>query len=133
MKKLFVHLLLCVAGVLVFSSCSKEKSEQLNNPLISTLWSYDDEVTVFDKHEFTRYIEFIDGKTVKIWDTEHGTTYTGSYTINGTKVTFNNLTDTYWGRYYISGTFTSSSLTISFSYDKDYATGPYQETYVKNH
>lgn len=38
MKKLFVHLLLCVAGVLVFSSCSKEKSEQNNYPPIVGTW-----------------------------------------------------------------------------------------------
>ena len=130
MKKLISSMLLCITVALSVSSCSNDE-ENLNNPLNSTLWSFEDEVTVINKHEFTRYIEFIDDSTVKIWDTDNGNIYTGTYTVNGNKVTFSNLYDAYWMRYYIDGTFTSKSLTVSFSYDKEQTTNLSYDTYTK--
>ena len=89
------------------------------------------EVTVFEKNEFTRYIEFVDNTTVQIWDTDGHGPYHGTYTVNGNKVYFKNLHDRYWGRYYISATYTSRSLTVGFSYNAEHTTGPYYDTYTK--
>ncbi|MBQ1199653.1 MAG: hypothetical protein IIW05_01330 [Paludibacteraceae bacterium] len=131
MKKVF-YLMLVLSAITMSFSCSKDDDTFENpNPLKGTLWYVEDEVTVFEKNEFTRYIEFVDNTTVKIWDTDGHGPYNGTYTINGNKVIFNNLHDRYWDRYYISATYTSRSLTVAFSYDKQHETGPYYDTYTK--
>ena len=131
MKKVF-YLMLVLSAITMSFSCSKDDDTLGNpNPLKGTLWYVEDEVTVFEKHEFTRYIEFVDNTTVKIWDTSGHGPYNGTYTINGNKVIFNNLYDRYWYRYYISATYTSRSLTVAFSFDEQHETGPYYETYTK--
>lgn len=119
-----------LSAITMTFSCSKN-DDVLANPLKGTLWYVEDEVTVFEKNEFTRYIEFVDNTTVKIWDTDGNGPYKGTYTINGNTVTFNNLHDRYWGRYYISATYTSRSLTVGFSFDAEHKTGPYYDTYTK--
>lgn len=132
--KVMKHLLFIFASTLVamfmLSSCSNE-DETSANPLKSTLWSFDDEVSVFEKDYFTRYIEFVDESTVKVWDTDNGQVYTGKYKVDGNNVTFYNLHDTYWGWYYISGVFSSNSLTISYSYKENQTGGIYHNTYTK--
>lgn len=130
MKHLLSTFVAILSVMFTYSSCSNH-DDTVNNPLAGTLWSFDDEVTVFEKNEFTRYIEFVDDNTVKVWDTDMGNVYTGTYTYEGYNVTFSNLHDAYWDWYYIGATFTSKSLTISFSLDEDYKTGPYYETYTK--
>lgn len=130
MKNFFSLLFIVSLTLVTMHSCSKDDNRS-GNSLDGTLWSCDDEVTVFEPNYFTRYIEFVDDKTVKIWDTDTGNAYTGTYKINGSGVTFYNLNDAYWNRFYIDGTFTSNSLTVSFSYDAEYTTGPYHETYIK--
>lgn len=130
MKHLLSTFVAILSVMFTYSSCSNH-DDTVNNPLAGTLWSFDDEVTVFEKNEFTRYIEFVDDNAVKVWDTDTGNVYTGTYTYEGYNVTFSNLHDAYWDRYYIGATFTSKSLTISFSHDEDYKTGPYFETYTR--
>lgn len=106
MKKFFCLTFLCVILGL-FASC--EKSDEVSNPLVGTLWSFDDE-SVFG--EFTRYIEFIDNKNVKMWDDDGHGPYFGTYSIDGSNITFSNIHNTYWDFYYVNGTYTSKSLTI---------------------
>lgn len=131
MKKVF-YLMLVLSAITMSFSCSKDDDTSENpNPLKGTLWYVEDEVTVFEKNEFTRYIEFVDNTTVQIWDTDGNGPYYGTYTIDGNKVIFNNLYDRYWDRYYISATYTSRSLTVAFSFDEQHKTGPYHETYTK--
>ncbi len=98
-----------------FISC--EKNDSNSNSLSGTLWSFDDEVTVFEKNEFTRYVEFVDDTNVSIWDTDGSGPYSGIYSINGETVYFNNLYDKYWGRYYVKATYTSNRLTVYFKYE----------------
>ena len=120
MKKIFGLMLLC-ATLVGFVSCEKENGS--DNPLKGTLWSYDDEVTVFEKNEFTRYIEFVDNQNVNIWDTDGSGPYTGTYKVDGNTVYFYNLYNAYWLQYYVKGTFTSRSMTVYFSYDYSPDTG----------
>lgn len=108
--KNFLKFLTLLTITSIYISCSKEAQ----NPLKNTLWS-DEDTTILTNQEFTRYIEFIDETTVKVWDTYNGYTYTGTYTTNGNNVTFHNLHDSYWGWDYIEGTFSSKSLTITYS------------------
>jgi hypothetical protein len=62
MKKIFGLMLLC-AVMVGFVSCEKE--DDAANPLKGTLWSYDDEVTVWGEKELlTHYIEFVDNKAL---------------------------------------------------------------------
>lgn len=129
MKKKFNCLFVIMLSLIVLSGCSSD--DELKNPLEATLWSFDDEIVVFEKHEFTRYIEFVDEQTVKVWDTNNGTVYTGTYQVSGNSIIFHNLTDAYWDWHYIGGTFSSNSVTISYSYDKEHVTGPYYQTYTK--
>ena len=84
-----------------------------------TLWSFDDEVTVFEKNEFTRYIEFVDKTNVQVWDTQGHGPYSGTYTVNSenNEVYFNNLYDKYWGYQIVKATYTPRSLTIYIKYD----------------
>ena len=117
-------MLLC-ATITAFISCEKEES----NPLKGTLWSFDDEVTVFEKNEFTRYVEFIDDTNVKVWDTDGHGPYSGTYTVNGDAVTFFNLFDKYWGYHYVKATYTSRSLTVYIKYDK--IDNLYSDVYTK--
>ena len=128
MKKFFSVMLLCATVVLSFTACSDD--EEMTNSLQGTLWSFDDKVTVFEESEFTRYIEFTDGRNVKIWDTDGNGPYSGTYTVNGNAVTFHNLHDRYWRRYYIDGVFSTRSLTVNFSYDEAHE-NIYDETYTK--
>ncbi|MBO5984181.1 MAG: hypothetical protein J6P90_04070 [Rikenellaceae bacterium] len=114
MRKIVVLMLLC-AAIVGLASC--EKGDVVSNSLSGTLWSFDDEVTVFEKNEFTRYIEFVDDKTVKIWDTDGHGPYSGTYIVDGNNITFNNIYDKYWGYYYVKATYTTRSLTVYIKYD----------------
>ena len=108
-------MLLC-ATIVGLTSCNKE---DLDNPLKGTLWSFDDEVTVFEKNEFTRYIEFVDGKNVQVWDTDGHGPYYGTYVVNSAnnEVIFNDLYDDYWGYQVVKAKYTSRSLTVYIKYD----------------
>lgn len=124
-------MLLC-ATMVGFASCEKE--DGVANPLKGTLWSYDDEVTVFEKNEFTRYIEFVDGQNVKIWDTDGHGPYSGTYRVAGNTVYFQDLYNSYWRQYYVKASFTSRSLTLYFSYEHSADTGygqMYNDVYTK--
>lgn len=112
MKRILV-LMLALASMVCMVSCTKESGS--TNPLAGTLWSVED-VTVLGKNEYTRYIEFVDDTTVKVWDTDNNQTHTGTYTVNGNSVKFKNLYDDYWWWYYLEGTFTSKSLTVTYAY-----------------
>lgn len=114
MKKIICMMLLCT---LMGGFCSCTKDENSSNPLKGTLWSFDDEVTVFEKNEFTRYIEFIDDTNVKMWDTDGHGPYSGTYSVDGNNITFSNIYDKYWGYYYVKATYTSRSLTLYKKYD----------------
>jgi hypothetical protein len=132
MKVKLLSLMLILASCVCFSSCSDDEDDKsIGNSLKGTLWYVDDEVTVFEKNEFTRYIEFVDNTTVQIWDTDGHGPYYGTYTVNGNKVYFKNLHDRYWGLYYISATYTSRSLTVGYSFNAEHTTGPYYDTYIK--
>ena len=132
MKVKFLSLMLILASCVCFSSCSDDDDDNsMGNSLVGTLWYVDDEVMVFDKNEFTRYIEFVDKTTVQIWDTDGHGPYYGTYTVNGNKVYFKDLHDRYWGRYYISATYTSRSITVAYSFNAEHTTGPYYDTYTK--
>lgn len=129
MKKIFLLFLMLTTSFFMVS-CS-EDDENGGNPLVGTLWAYDD-VTAFTQTPYTSYIEFIDGNTVKVWDTYSSSVIcTGTYSIEGNKITFYNLHHNYWDRYYMYATYSAKSLTIYYSFDKDYSTGPYSDTYIK--
>lgn len=124
MKKM-LFMMFVITSLISFSSCSEDEVQA--NPLEGTLWSVEDEV--FDR--FTRYIEFIDDNSVKVWDTNgHGPFY-GTYTIINNKVYFTKLIDKYWGWEYVEGTFTSRSLTVGHKYSDSSSTNLYYETYTK--
>ena len=114
----------------ILLGCSKNGQDvETSNSLKGTLWSRADK-TFLDDEEYTRYIEFSDDKNVSVWDTYMGSTYSGTYTVVGNKVVFDNLYDSYWRWNYIEATFTSRSMTIRYSYGKD-GKETYTETFVK--
>ena len=130
-KSFLMTVLLITVTSMTLVSCSKEdpEPEVENHPLSGTLWSCEDYASLA-KEEYTRYIEFIDEKQVKVWDTYNGREYNGSYTLTGNKIVFHNLYDAYWMWYYVSANFTSHSLTLSYSYNKNQS-NLYKETYRK--
>jgi hypothetical protein len=132
MRVKFLSLMLILASCVCLSSCSDDEDDKsIGNSLEGTLWYVDDEVTVFEKNEFTRYIEFVDNTIVKIWDTDGHGPYYGTYTVNGNKVYFKDLHDRYWDRYYSSATFSSRSMTVAHFWDAEQKVGPYYDTYTK--
>lgn len=132
MKKQTLSLLLFLVTCVFLTSCSNENGDEpIKNPLSGSLWSFNDNV-LYENEKFTRYIEFVDDKIVKVWDTFEGSfggVYSGTYSVEGNKVRFSNLYDKYWWWSYVEGTFTSNTMKVLYKYpDDDYL---YDNIYIK--
>ena len=133
MKK-FIHLLLVAfVAVLSLSSCEKTPEKE-ENPLVGTKWfaSYSDYLMVL---EFTSDTE-VTGYFAKDNGVYYSGRTSGTYTVSGNKVTFNDLTYCWIYAYYklqsatISGSLLSGTGQYTFNIDKgDWS--PWNETFSK--
>ena len=132
-KSLFISMLLMVVTSLMFVSCEKAEDEPEieKNPLEGTLWSLDGTFSLTGE-KYTRYIEFVDNRNVKVWTTNTiwDDPYTGTYEVDGEKVKFFNLYDGYWKWGYIEATFSSKSIIVKY-YSNNNKSKTYTKTFVK--
>lgn len=133
MKKFIYLLLVAFVAVLSLSSCEKT-SEKEENPLVGTKWfaSYSDYLMVL---EFTSDTE-VTGYFAKDNGVYYSGRTSGTYTVSGNKVTFNDLTYRWIYAYYklqsatISGSLLSGTGQYTFNIDKgDWS--PWNETFSK--
>lgn len=102
----------------IFQSCGKNEGGNESNPLNGTMWVYT-YTNYISKEPVHNYLEFTSNNTVVHWNTNDSIRGTGTYTISGNTVTFNNLkfkvallgSDMY---VFKSATFTNNSMHVSY-------------------
>ena len=122
MKTKLLPLMLFVASLILFSSCTKD-----DDALSGSLWVHIYPASNYTP-EHTQYIEFTDGSNVKSWDSYWGDKGDGTYTVSGDKITFNDFV--YDDDIYVEATYTSKSLTL-FYYMNGWTDHMYKKTFIR--
>lgn len=133
MKKFIYFLLVAFVAMLSLSSCEKTPEKE-ENPLVGTKWfaSYSDYLMVL---EFTSDTE-VTGYFAKDNGVYYSGRTSGTYTVSGSKVTFNDLTYRWMYAYYklqsatVSGSLLSGTGQYTFNIDKG-EWSPWNETFSK--